>query len=88
MRSGSGRRLRYPNPAPNRLEGACQSKGHSPGWNSKFLNVREFFIIIFHLQVHLMSVSRTNPTKLNGTRIENDVEMELYQNDIFTIGDR
>ena len=40
------------------------------------------------MQVYLVSRSQTNPTKINGTRIENDVEVELYQNDIFTLGDR
>ena len=40
------------------------------------------------LKVYLTALSRTNPTKLNGSAIEIDVPVELRHKDVFTIGDR
>eukprot|EP00092_Neocalanus_flemingeri_P090503 GFUD01114642.1.p1 GENE.GFUD01114642.1~~GFUD01114642.1.p1 ORF type:complete len:197 (+),score=41.33 GFUD01114642.1:70-660(+) len=38
--------------------------------------------------VFITALSRTNPTKLNGSPIDNDAPVELRHRDMFTIGDR
>ena len=40
------------------------------------------------VQVHIIALSKTNNTKLNGGIINNEELVLLYQEDVFTIGDR
>ena len=38
--------------------------------------------------VQIIALSKTNNTKLNGGIISNDTPVQLFQEDVFTIGDR
>ena len=40
------------------------------------------------VQVFIVALSRTNNTKLNGSVIDNESQVQLFHEDQFTIGDR
>ena len=72
------RRMRYQDPTPHCQQRTCKNISKNSRWiGNNLVSFKQEGKHLFTPQVYITALSRTNPTKLNGSSIEIDVPIDL-----------